>query len=174
VSPREDELRLIDIADALTAIERHLKRGSIDDELVFDACRVRLIEIGEAVKGLDPGLLELEPDVPWREVARMRDQLTHRYFDTQHEIVKDVVENDLRPLRAAVGAIRARLEAADPGQTGARSRRNWLVSSVIESAAHPKARCPGRRGHGGPASRPTAFVAKQSSGRVSRPRSLRC
>jgi hypothetical protein len=36
------------------ATERHLKRGSIDDERIFDACRARLIEVGEAVTGLDP------------------------------------------------------------------------------------------------------------------------
>jgi hypothetical protein len=37
VSPREDDRRLRDIDAAITEIERHLKRGAIDDELVFDA-----------------------------------------------------------------------------------------------------------------------------------------
>jgi hypothetical protein len=72
VSPRDDALGLSDIADALTAIERHLKRGAIEDELVFDACRARLIEIGEAVKDLDPELLAFEPGVRWREIAASR------------------------------------------------------------------------------------------------------
>lgn len=36
----------------------------------------------------------------------MRDQLAHRYFDTDHAIVQDVIDNDLGPLRdAALGLI---------------------------------------------------------------------
>jgi uncharacterized protein with HEPN domain len=46
--------------------------------------RVRLIEIGEAVKGIDPGLLDAEPSVPWQDIAGIRDHLAHRYFDTDH------------------------------------------------------------------------------------------
>jgi uncharacterized protein with HEPN domain len=103
VSPRNDDLRLGDIAEALTAMGRHLKRGSIEDELVFDACGARLIEIGEAVKGLDTELLKLKPDVPWREIARMRDHLTHRYCDAQHDILRDVVINDPKPLLTRYG-----------------------------------------------------------------------
>ena len=69
--------------------------------MVFDAVRVRLIEIGEAVKDIDPALLANESDVPWRDVAGMRDHLTHRYFDTAHSIVAARVEHDLPPLVAA-------------------------------------------------------------------------
>ncbi len=69
--------------------------------MVFDAVRVRLIEIGEAVKDIDPALLANESDVPWRDVAGMRDHLTHRYFDTAHSIVAATVEHDLPPLVAA-------------------------------------------------------------------------
>jgi uncharacterized protein with HEPN domain len=39
---------------------------------------VRLIEIGEAVKGISPELLDREPDIPWRAIARMRDHIAHR------------------------------------------------------------------------------------------------
>jgi uncharacterized protein with HEPN domain len=42
---------------------------------------VRLIEIGEAVKGITSQLLDHEPDIPWSAIARMRDHLTHRYFE---------------------------------------------------------------------------------------------
>ncbi len=43
MSTRKDDRRLRDIEAAITAIERHLKPGTIDDELIFDACRARLI-----------------------------------------------------------------------------------------------------------------------------------
>ena len=62
---REDRQRLDDILAAASAIASHLERGSLADGLIFDAVRVRLIEIGEAVKDIDPELLAAEPDLPW-------------------------------------------------------------------------------------------------------------
>ena len=40
--------RLSDIQAAIDAIRSHLKRGTRADGLVFDAVRIRLLEIGEA------------------------------------------------------------------------------------------------------------------------------
>ena len=99
---RRDQQRLEDILAAARAIAGHLKRGSLDDGLVFDAVRVRLIEIGEAVKSIDPALLEREPQIPWVDVAAMRNHLTHRYFDTAHTIVRATVDQDIPPLVEAV------------------------------------------------------------------------
>jgi uncharacterized protein with HEPN domain len=80
------------------------------DVLVFDAVRVRLIEIGEAVRAIDPAVLAAVPDVPWQDVAGMRNHLAHRYFDTDHAIVAATVEHDLPPL---VAAARRLLDAID-------------------------------------------------------------
>jgi uncharacterized protein with HEPN domain len=66
---RRDAQRLHDIVAAADAIGAHLGRGGFDDGMVFDAVRVRLIEIGEVVRALDPVLLAHEPDTPWRDVA---------------------------------------------------------------------------------------------------------
>ncbi len=89
---RQDEARLADILEAVDAIQDYLARGDLHDGTVYDAVRVRLIEIGEAVKGIDPDLLDSAPAVPRKEIARMRDHLAHRYFDTDHAIVQDVVD----------------------------------------------------------------------------------
>jgi uncharacterized protein with HEPN domain len=103
---RNDLKRLDDVLAAASAIAAHLERGTLADGLVFDAVRVRLIEIGEAVKDIDPELLANEPDIPWEDVARMRDHLTHRYFDTDHAIVGATVEHDLPPLVDAARRLR--------------------------------------------------------------------
>ena len=114
MSSRDDQ-RLADVLASAEAIASHLERGSLDDGLVFDAVRVRLIEIGEAVKDIDPEMLAAEPDVHWRDVAGMRDHLAHRYFDTAHSIVQATVAEDLPPLVAAAERLLARLvPAADP------------------------------------------------------------
>ena len=103
---RSPARRLEDILLACDAIDAHLRRGPARDPfadgLVFDAVRVRLIEIGEAAKDLPADLTAAEPDLPWREIAGMRDQLPHRYFDTSHAILTPTVHNDLPELRAAV------------------------------------------------------------------------
>jgi uncharacterized protein with HEPN domain len=109
---RADGQRLEDVLAAAEAIADHLRRGTLEDGLVFDAVRVRLIEIGEAVKALDPELLATEPSVPWQDITGMRDHLTHRYFDTDHTIVAATVEHDLPPLVAAVRRLRADRQAA--------------------------------------------------------------
>jgi uncharacterized protein with HEPN domain len=97
-----DEQRLTDIVTALGAIQAHLLRGGLDDGMVFDAVRIRLIEIGEAVKSLPPELLATEPAIPWSQIARMRDHLAHRYFDTSHAILQNTVDHELPILELAI------------------------------------------------------------------------
>ena len=110
---RDARARLADIVEAIDVIREHLRRGGLDDTLVYDAVRVRLIEIGEAVKGLSPDVLSLEPTIEWKAIARMRDQLAHHYFDTDHAVVRDVVENELNPLLAAVRSLTERVGEAN-------------------------------------------------------------
>jgi uncharacterized protein with HEPN domain len=90
---------------ALDAIDDHVGRGELSDGLVFDAVRVRLIEIGEAVKGLPTEVLATESRLPWSEIARMRDHLAHRCSDTTHAIIAATVRDDLPELRRAIGRL---------------------------------------------------------------------
>jgi uncharacterized protein with HEPN domain len=100
-----DQQRLTDIQTAIDAINAHVERGTLSDGLIFDAVRMRLLEIGEAVKAISATLLVTEPDIPWPEIARMRDHLAHRYFDTNHSIVQGTVDHDLPDLEQAVGRL---------------------------------------------------------------------
>ena len=108
---RYDAQRLADVTAAIAAIRGHLTRGDLADGLVFDAVRVRLIEIGEAVKAVDVALLATEADIPWTQIAGMRDRLAHRYFDTSHAIVTETVTRDLPELEQAVARLEQRLQA---------------------------------------------------------------
>ncbi|HTX81892.1 MAG TPA: HepT-like ribonuclease domain-containing protein [Streptosporangiaceae bacterium] len=100
-----DRQRLADIQAAIEAIRSHLLRGDLSDGLIFDAVRIRLLEIGEAVKALPKDLLDTQPAIPWREITRMRDHLAHRYFDTAHAILQATVDDDLPELEHAVRAM---------------------------------------------------------------------
>ena len=96
----------------------HLKRGGLSDGLVFDAVRIRLLEIGEAVKALPDEVLNAQPSIPWRQIARMRDHLAHRYFDTAHSILQATVDDDLPELEKAVHAMLESVVDAEPTGDG--------------------------------------------------------
>lgn len=110
---RRDLERLADIHQAVAAIRSHITRGDQSDGLVFDAVRVRLIEIGEAIKALPAKLLDTEPGIPWTDIARIRDRLAHRYFDTEHSLVAGSVHHDLTPLDDAVTHLEGRVKATE-------------------------------------------------------------
>ena len=107
---RRDRDRLDDVLAAIAVIRQHLTRGDLSDELVIDAVRVRLIEIGEAVKTLPQALLEHEPGIPWAQCAGLRDRLAHRYFDTSRSILQATVDDDLPELEQAVRRLRTRAD----------------------------------------------------------------
>lgn len=110
-----EQQRLADILAAIAAIHSHLQRGDLSDGLVLDAVRIRLLEISEAVKGMPTEMLSSQPDIPWTQIARMRDRLTHRYFDTNRAILQATVDSDLPVLERAVQALIAALSAEAKG-----------------------------------------------------------
>ena len=51
---RRDQEWLSDIENAIDAIIEYVGQGDLHDGVVYDACRARLMEIGEAVKHTIP------------------------------------------------------------------------------------------------------------------------
>jgi uncharacterized protein with HEPN domain len=100
-----DALYLRHILDAIQKIERYAEVGH--DEFLAESLRhdavIRQIEIiGEAAKRLSPRVTGRSPDVPWRQVAGMRDVLIHNYMGVDLERVWNVLQLDLPLLRRAV------------------------------------------------------------------------
>ncbi len=102
-----------DITSSVQAIRAHMERGPLTDGLIFGAGRIRLVEIGEAVEALPADVMDTEPEVPWRDVAGMRDFLAHRYFDTAFGVLAHTVEHELPLLETAVRRLRTRLESTE-------------------------------------------------------------
>lgn len=109
---REHLARLVDALAAAAAIRSHLGRGQLDDPLVFDAVRMRLVEIGEAIGALPAELLSTEGDIPWREIVAMRHKLAHHYYDSALGVVAATVSDDLPVLEAAIERLRVRIAGA--------------------------------------------------------------
>lgn len=51
--------------------------------------------IGEAGKHISDELKNSCPEIPWRQVAGMRDRLTHGYFEVNWELVWIVLNDDI-------------------------------------------------------------------------------
>lgn len=64
--------------------------------------------IGEAVRGIRPETRAAHTDVPWNDMAGMRERVIHDYFRVDLDVVWDVVTNDLPPLREHIAALLGR------------------------------------------------------------------
>lgn len=113
-----DHLR--DILEAIAAIRTYTRGGRREFErnpMLRDAVVARLIQIGQAVKDAQAEGIDLErlrPEIPWRNIAGMRDRLAHKYWSLDTDVVWAVVAGDLRRLRAAVQAILRKPRAPKP------------------------------------------------------------
>ena len=76
---------------------------------------IRNIEIiGEAAKNLSESLCLAHPGTPWKQIARMRDKLIHRYFGVNLELVWEVVATHLPTLLAEVESILNAVPSSPP------------------------------------------------------------
>ncbi len=91
----------------ITSVEDYLKNDST--LMILDSLCMQLIAIGEAVKKIDKitnkKLLKNYPQIPWREVAGMRDILSHHYFDLNAEVVFEVTTEHIANLQSVLKEI---------------------------------------------------------------------
>lgn len=104
----DDEVYLRHILESLERVAAYTAGGREDfmrNRMAQDATVRDLEVVGEAPKRLSPEFRSAHPDVPWRNMARMRDVLIHDYMGVDLEIVWEVVENRLAPLRDQLSAL---------------------------------------------------------------------
>jgi uncharacterized protein with HEPN domain len=112
---RDDRERLLDMLEAIRKIEhivyseKYTERLQ-NDELIEVWVIHHLQIIGEAASRISKEFKEQHTDVAWGSMVGMRHVLVHGYFETDTEIVWNVVEKDLPDLKK-------RLEVILAGQT---------------------------------------------------------
>jgi uncharacterized protein with HEPN domain len=104
---RDEQERLRDIKDAILAIREHLERVNktepkMDDPLLHDALLFQFVVIGEAVKHLAPETLKSASEIPWADIAGLRDLIAHEYFRIDIHRVLEIVNRDLPPLEQTI------------------------------------------------------------------------
>jgi uncharacterized protein with HEPN domain len=65
-----------------------------DDKAVYAVIRALEI-IGEAARQIPEGLRRSNPEIQWREIAAMRNKLTHEYFGVNTKVIWQTVQEDL-------------------------------------------------------------------------------
>ena len=94
---RSNEELFKHIFDEIVFLESETR--TISEEIFFkdektQRAFARSIEIiGEAVKNISSDVIIKYKEVPWRNIAGMRDKLIHGYFSVDYEIVWDVAKN---------------------------------------------------------------------------------
>jgi uncharacterized protein with HEPN domain len=109
MSSRKPDVYLQDILESIDHIQRFLE-GVSEDEFYKnvekqDAVLRRLEIIGEAVKHLPDEIREDHPDIPWRQIAGMRDIIIHEYFGITLEMVWVVATEDILDLKTRIEEI---------------------------------------------------------------------
>ena len=74
-----------------------LEQFLADDKTNYAVVRAITI-VGEAAKKIPEQVRTRYPDVPWREIAGMRDKVTHEYFGVDLRRVYETVRRDLPSL----------------------------------------------------------------------------
>ncbi|MBL7179228.1 MAG: DUF86 domain-containing protein [Desulfobacterales bacterium] len=96
-------LYIKDIIQNMADVEEFIQGFSfetfISDKKTFNAV-VRSIEvIGEATKNIPESIRSIYPDIPWKEMAGMRDKLIHFYFGVDREAVWLTVKERIPTIR---------------------------------------------------------------------------
>jgi uncharacterized protein with HEPN domain len=102
---KNDRLYLTHILECITNIESYLPNGKEDffsSKLIQDAVIRNLEVIGEATKRISKEFRDRHQNVPWREMAGLRDVLIHDYFGVDNGIVWNVVEKEIPPLKEKI------------------------------------------------------------------------
>jgi uncharacterized protein with HEPN domain len=102
---------LVDILDAIRKVTQFIQGMTFvkfeeDDKTVFAVIRGLEI-IGEATKRIPPSVRDQHPEVPWREMAGMRDKLTHEYFGVNLIVLWKTATEDLPSIEPAIRRIAA-------------------------------------------------------------------
>ena len=105
---KDERVYLGHIRDAISDIRTYASVGEaafLVDRMRQDAVIRKLEIIGEAVKRLSEKTRGRRPEIPWKQIAGMRDRLTHDYFGVDLGLVWRVVERDLQMLDAAIDGL---------------------------------------------------------------------
>jgi uncharacterized protein with HEPN domain len=100
---KDDSIYIDHILNSINRILDYIAgkdRESFEDNLVTQDAVVRQLEIiGEATKRVSKDFRSNHPDIPWSDMAGMRDVLIHDYIDVDFGVVWKTASEDIPRLK---------------------------------------------------------------------------
>ena len=97
---------ILEEIDYLLSRTGHLSFSEFAKDETLKRAFVRSLEvIGEAVKNLPDPIKSQYSEIPWRQMAGMRDKLIHFYFGVNYQLVWEAIRGELPRLRDNIHSI---------------------------------------------------------------------
>ena len=94
-----------DILRAINRIEKSVKDKSLEefssDENLIDATAMRLQIIGESLKKI-PSNLKENKEINWKSLEKLRDLISHAYFQVNPALLFSIINNNLIKLKIEI------------------------------------------------------------------------
>jgi len=104
----DDRTYLEHILDAIGQIFQYTQGGKevfLADRKIQDAVIRNFEIIGEAAKHISSAVRQKHPEIPFKPMAGMRDEMIHEYFGVDLKLVWRVIEKELPALKSKIGAL---------------------------------------------------------------------
>ena len=105
---------LDDILDGVEKINRYTGEMTyeefVGDSKTVDAVLRNFEVIGEAAKNVPDEIRQEYDDVPWAEMAGMRDKLIHGYATVELQIVWTTIQEEIPRVKTQIESVRDELE----------------------------------------------------------------
>jgi uncharacterized protein with HEPN domain len=93
-------------------VDKMNRKEFLADEKTRSAVAFKIENIGEASKNIPKEIRARYKDLPWADMARMRDKITHFYFGVDYRIVWTVVKKELPAIEPAIAKVLSDLKTS--------------------------------------------------------------
>jgi uncharacterized protein with HEPN domain len=139
--PKRPEHVLRHIAEAIERIEKYAAGKTLADyesnELLQGAVERWIEVISEASRSIPDDFKADHLDISWRAIAGICNLMRHGYENVRNDVIWDIVENRIPPLKRAIEAMAAK-HGIDLYSDQWRSAEGIFVVGWIEAARWPK------------------------------------
>lgn len=104
------KLYISDILTSITKIQNIAKDKDqdyfVENAIIFDGIILNLQIIGESAKNIPQSIRDKHPQIDWKSIIGLRNIIAHTYFSIDPDIIWDIVQTELDPLKICIEQIR--------------------------------------------------------------------